>query len=191
MNPELTKQLVERYPSLMEGVGKPPSESCMAFGFECDDGWFHILDHIFYFLHRRNSKQLWIRSAHNDTAYVKVPAPKISLAQVKEKFGGLRVYTDIDTSVCSNKPGDSTELVPESLEREIERHNTETYGAILLAEYMAARTCEVTGNPGKLCSRHGWYKTLSLEKAIEYGYTHPDMPKPEERHDEISVIRDY
>ena len=30
--------------------------------------------------------------------------------------------------------------------------------------------CEVTGEPGALCVRGGWYKTLSYEKAREQGY---------------------
>jgi hypothetical protein len=44
----------------------------MAFGFECGDGWFDILDELF--------------------AKMEASDTEIKLTQVKEKFGTLRVY---------------------------------------------------------------------------------------------------
>ena len=63
---------------------------------------------------------------------------QVRVAQVKEKFGGLRFYVD----------------------------NADDYvrGAIEMAEMMSLRTCEVCGNRGR---KHtgGWIRTLCEEHA--------------------------
>ena len=72
--------------------------------------------------------------------YEDVPAKvhQVVAVQVKEKFGGLRFYTNgCDDAV---------------------------YAMISMAESMSVRTCEVCGNPGKV--RHGgWISTLCDEHA--------------------------
>lgn len=72
MNRELELKLVEKYPKLFQDYGKSPQETCMAWGCECGDGWYLILDELF----EKLSKY-----------------PDVILVQVKEKFGTLRVYT--------------------------------------------------------------------------------------------------
>lgn len=64
--------------------------------------------------------------------------------QVKEKFGTLRVY----------EMG-ADEFID---------------GAIGMAEEMSAVTCEVTGAPGEMCRKGGWYRTLSRDQAAKDGY---------------------
>jgi len=76
MNKELTVKLVNDFPELYKGVYKSPRESCMAFGFECGDGWFELLYNL--------SEQ--IQLAEGGT--------KVVASQVKEKFGTLRFYID-------------------------------------------------------------------------------------------------
>jgi hypothetical protein len=70
MNEENTKYLIEHFPKLYAGVGKPLTESLMGFGFECGDGWFELV--------RDLSEKL---EPHG-----------VEAIQVKEKFGGLRFY---------------------------------------------------------------------------------------------------
>jgi hypothetical protein len=70
----------------------------------------------------------------------------VEAAQIKEKFGTLRIYL---------RTGG----------------NDFMSGAIQFAELMSGTVCERTGQPGKMCrSREGWRKTLSPEKAKEFGY---------------------
>jgi hypothetical protein len=57
----------------------------------------------------------------------------IGVAQIKQKFGGLRIYTDV--------------------------HNEEVAAAISKAEEAAWRTCEQCGQPGKRRGG-GWLETL-------------------------------
>ena len=80
MRNELEKKLIEKFPKIFRDVGLTPQESCMAFGCECDDGWFDLLNELcteiqVYLDKNKNCKQ-------------------VVAAQVKEKFGGLRFYYD-------------------------------------------------------------------------------------------------
>lgn len=69
--------------------------------------------------------------------YNKIYPPSVQIDQIKEKFGGLRFYyTGGDEQIR---------------------------GMVYMAEYLCSKTCEVTGQPGTLCSRGGWLKTLSAE----------------------------
>ena len=70
MNSENTKYLIEHFPKLYAGVGKPLTESLMGFGFEVGDGWFELLKEL----------------------SEKIEPYEVEAVQVKEKFGGLRFY---------------------------------------------------------------------------------------------------
>ena len=64
--------------------------------------------------------------------------PDYRIAQIKEKFGGLRYYIE-------SKRYDETQKVVEEIENR------------------SYTICEITGKPGRLVKRNGWYKTLSYE----------------------------
>lgn len=63
-----------------------------------------------------------------------------SFAQIKEKFGTLRVYT--------NNANDTAE------------------DYVRFAEALSARTCEVCGNTGRAHSSGGWLRTLCNEHSL-------------------------
>jgi len=120
MKDSLEKQLVEKYPSLFRDYNKPASETLICFGCDCNDGWYDILDELF----KKISKY-----------------PDVSLFQVKEKFGGLRVYLN------GGPP--------------------EVYDFIREAEEKSYKTCEKCGKDGKLREDLGWILTL-CETCYEY-----------------------
>lgn len=64
--------------------------------------------------------------------------------QVKEKFGTLRFYYMGGDDACDRM--------------------------IRKAEEKSERTCEITGEPGSLMIKDGWYKTLSDKYARDKGY---------------------
>ncbi len=89
------------------------------------------------------------------------------VAQIKEKFGGLRFYTEPNT-------------LPEDTNRNIAR-------LIFLVECRSFGACEVCGKPGKSepgGSRYGWVKTLCVEHMEErsrgYGPDNTRKPVPTE-----------
>lgn len=80
MREELERQLIEEFPDLFVDKDKPPTESLMCFGCECDDGWFDIL-------------RTMCACIANHLKYG--PQPRefpYRFSQIKEKFAGLRVY---------------------------------------------------------------------------------------------------
>lgn len=72
MSPELERKLIEQYPAQFTGTGKPPGESNMAFGLECDDGWYPIIEEVCAIIDDQGEPVVW--------------------TQIKEKYGGLRMY---------------------------------------------------------------------------------------------------
>lgn len=81
MNKENTEILLDRFPDLYRGRAKPITQSLMAFGFECADGWFDLLIEL-----SEKIDQIAKSGEVSDNEYPEV-------MQVKEKYGGLRFYT--------------------------------------------------------------------------------------------------
>jgi hypothetical protein len=131
MKDELEQQLVTKFPELFKGKDKPPTESLMCFGCECSDGWFDLI-------------YTACACIANHLKY-RPECPPVEFVQIKEKFGGLRLYYF---------GGD--EYVP---------------GVCSMAEAMSYKICEVTGEKGMLCSSGHWLRTLSPEQAEKHGYT--------------------
>jgi len=76
VNAKNTAYLIGRYPILYQGHEWPLTQNLMAFGFECGDGWFKIIDQL--------SADITLLDEKNGTTTIAV--------QVKEKYGGLRFY---------------------------------------------------------------------------------------------------
>lgn len=87
------------------------------FDFSVMDGWADI-----------------IRSLLKE---VKKRHPHVKVLQIKEKFGGLRFYTDI--------------------------YDEKLYDIISLAEIKSRSICEFTGKPGKTYTVNNWVKTACEE----------------------------
>lgn len=115
MKPELEDKLIRRFPKLYGQHNKPMPETCMCWGFECGDGWFDLI---------------WELSEKLEQF------DELEAFQVKEKFGGLRFYTNYYFE-------------------EAEKHIEE-------AMNKSMKTCEVCGKPGKLYS-DGWCSTRCKE----------------------------
>ena len=75
MSPALDALLCQRYPLIFTDRHRPLAESCMGRGFECEDGWFDILDAL--------CERIQFLIDHNGI-------PQVRATQVKEKFGTLR-----------------------------------------------------------------------------------------------------
>lgn len=113
--------LYNKYPNLFENRHKSPMESCMSFGVECDLGWFEIISSLCHRIkqHEDNKK--------DDSEY-----SPVKFDQIKEKFGGLRIY---------HYGGDDY-----------------AKGLIDMAEAISYKICEVCGNKG-YPNKDGWIKT--------------------------------
>ena len=178
MKSELDNKLCQNYPKIFRDRNAGPGESCMHWGFECGDGWYDIIDHLCYAathtwttsieIDEEDAKKLLIKkNGYNGCYYLEIPAPTMVAAQVKEKFGTLRFYYDLELEpniqelYKSGKYPDLTKVV--------ERYQSFFDGIVHMAESMSSRTCEESGKVGELHVSNGgfggWYKTLNEEVA--------------------------
>lgn len=123
MNEDNTEKLFERFKFYRPE--KSIRESLMAFGFEHGDGWFNIIWELSEALEDALSTDG--PSQHTDAE------EPFNVEQVKEKFGGLRFYTNWETKKIRD--------------------------LIMKAEKKSYKTCERCGEPGKQRDG-GWIVTL-------------------------------
>jgi hypothetical protein len=114
MDPKKSKYLFETFPFTRSSGN--PRQDLMCFGFEVQDGWFEILNRL--------CQKLQSMGLPEDFQFL----------QVKEKFGGLRVYVLGGTDAV--------------------------WDAIDAAEAESFKTCEECGSTGKLRTDMGWLRTL-------------------------------
>ena len=146
MRQELQDKLYEKYPNLFSNKDKSIQESCMAWGIECNDGWYDLLSSVCWriFQHEKNiTDRVRIRNENNkENDQSDLEYEPVKFDQIKEKFGGLRFYVQAATD--------------------------EHYNYINFAESMSYRTCEVCGSPGKRYT-DGWHQALCNVHAEEQG----------------------
>ena len=109
-----TEELVGRHPTLLSNV------YC---GLSLPPGWFDLVDTLCFWIDGR-----------------KEYGGKVKVAQIKEKFGGLRFYTD------------SHDLSDEECAK--------LFSVIRFAEALSFRICEECGAPAKRENNGGWLATL-------------------------------
>jgi len=115
------------------------TETCMNWGIETGSGWFDLIDRTCAKIMELDTNKL------------------VQFTQVKEKFGGLRIYFSIqgkepEWKMQSNGP--ILEIVP-SVDDKVQTILNE-------AEEESYKICELCGKPGKLYPG-GWWITLCPE----------------------------
>ena len=135
MNDENNKYLNDKYSDIIRKFQYNGKQ--LPFWFECGDGWLSIIDNLCKEIvnHIDNQRKALDYKKERgelvcDEDYENI---KITVQQVKEKYGGLRFYI----------------------------YNGDEYvrGMIDFAESFSYKICESCGNPGKLKSE-GWWRTL-------------------------------
>jgi hypothetical protein len=84
MKSELEQQLVKKYPKILKDYKGDMMQTCMAWGMECDDGWYKLLDKCMEKL------QYFCDLCSKDGEEVQVVAN-----QIKEKYGTLSFYASV------------------------------------------------------------------------------------------------
>ena len=77
MTEELDSKLCQDFPNLFKNRYASLTETCMCWGFECEDGWFDLIYNLCV-----NIQNYIIESKFEN----------IEVLQVKEKYGNLRFY---------------------------------------------------------------------------------------------------
>lgn len=141
MNIELEQKLVEKYPTILKNYRGDRKVTAMAWGFECGDGWYNLLD-------KGMEKIKYLCEIFSVVNSNKV---EVVADQIKEKFGTLCFYYSIENA---------TDI----------QHNIIS-SIIISMEDQSEHTCEVSGERGVLCKKYGWVKTLCDEEAEKLGYS--------------------
>lgn len=146
MRIELQKKLVEKYPKIFSAYGGDPKVTCMAWGIECGDGWYNIIDSLCSCITgylgsaniKYNEKNELVDRSQEDPAYVH----HVTAEQVKEKYGTLRFYY--------NGGNETTEAM------------------VSLAERLSGVTCEICGCKSEPPDdKSGWVHTLCEDCLID------------------------
>jgi hypothetical protein len=152
----------------------------MSKKYEVGDGWHQIIDDAIDLINRYIESRFSHSKLKNERkhptggwmySHEKCPVkPELLIFQIKEKTGGLCIYTGVE---------DHKEDLPEEFDKEDYNNKIETLcgfieGAKSYAIMLADKTCEFTGKPGVKVSNGYWIKTLSPEAAKEKGYDHPE-----------------
>lgn len=117
----ITKEIFEK----RVGAYPKPLEPFEMFGIECGRGWNSLIEPIFNWIKNYNDE-------HEDNP--------IEIQQIKEKFGGLRIYVSHE---------------PEELKRMIIKAEGDSYGI-----------CEECGSQKEVGHTVGWIKTV-CRKCVE------------------------
>jgi ribosomal protein L37AE/L43A len=113
------QDIIKKYPELFGEPPYDPKETLICFGFEVSNAWLPILEKGF-----REMAKIVKRDEFTD----------FKVIQVKEKFGGLRVYTNYYT---------------DEIDKIIDR-----------MEEQCAHTCEQCGSSEGKLRQDGWWQTL-------------------------------
>lgn len=137
--------LYEKYPDLFQNRLKSPKESCLSFGIECNLGWYDIVSSVCWMIKQhednKKSQKEWKEKQNQeikDSMGISIVGEEpeyfpVKFDQVKEKFGGLRLYFS---------GGDDY-----------------VKGLVNMAEAMSYHVCETCGNKGTP-NKGGWIVTL-------------------------------
>lgn len=79
MDKRKEKLLADRFPEFWDNLYGDRVVTCMAYGFQCGDGWFQLI---------------WNLCEEIEAVLKSDPVTGFKVGQVKEKFGSLRFYVD-------------------------------------------------------------------------------------------------
>ena len=142
---EFSKKMEEKHPSMFD---QPYGGFCIG------PGWWPIIEALCgqidsYTRWRNNTREALLKDNPHGHKIPDAVKP-VKVAQIKEKFGGLRFYYD---------GGDD-----------------HINGMVRMAEIWAGQVCEECGKPGKSRSS-GWIKTLCDEHEAERQKRYEDMAR--------------
>ena len=123
MDSELEQILVDKYPEITKEYHLSAQDSCMGRGFECGNGWYGIIDKCCEGIKRIVDKK----------------GITVVFAQVKEKFGQLRIYVEMEGA----KDGDKKDVL--GLIDSCSKESTHV-----------CETCGVFSKDSLLKDRNGW-----------------------------------
>ena len=125
-------EFFEKYPSLFS-LKDNPKEPIGVYGIECGEGWCDIIDSLCFMIAQQERNIEGNNKYRVSKGEKPIEYEPFRFTQIKEKFGGLRVY--------------------------YYGGNEYTRGLVGMAESWSYHTCEKCGSKGKP-DKKGWIMTL-------------------------------
>ena len=179
MSPEKDAYLCEKYPKIFVNRNSDVKESCMAWGFDINDGWFHIIDsacnliqgHIDWRNQQREKDIKYNEAVDKALAGDMVDLYKALFIDNPDNLTGWQ-QEQIENAL-SGKKRKVSEATPQFVAEQIKEKfgtlrfyysggNEYTSGVANMAEAMSGSICEVCGKPGSTGGK-GWIKTACEE----------------------------
>lgn len=128
------EELIDKYPKIFQDYDGNPGRCNW---LDLPTGWIGVVDKLC------GSIQSYIDNTVRYTKEGPKGPEQINCVQMKEKFGGLRFYTN--------------------------GHDDEIDGMITMAEYMCSNTCQTCGSEQDLGVTSGWISVLCRTCVISHG----------------------
>jgi organic radical activating enzyme len=171
------KKILEKYPLLFESLD--PQEPFSLFGFECEIGWYNIIEKACYVMYSDYAEakgQLNYVQGYIDH-FDKYVANKRSFDKNTSEEDMLKELNN-SKETYSKKMEEAKKKLPKvvqvkekfgTLRLYTDNNNEVSYAITAYAELMSEDICEMCGNAGKTY-RMSWHKTLCRQHAVErYG----------------------
>lgn len=130
------ESLYEKYSSLFEH--RKDRSIPLKYGIECDIGWYDILSSLCFLIAQRENNNEWSNKNRIKENREPIPYESVKFIQIKQKFGGLRVYFD--------------------------GGNDYIRGLVHMAEGLSYKICEKCGEKGTLRKNNGYGFQVLCEK---------------------------
>lgn len=196
MSPELDKKLVEKYPKIFANRFGNMKDTCMCWGFSCNDGWYWLIDSL--------CSNLQWNTDHNNKSYViknttlrklipqlewlirKLPG-KYNINWKKQKnpiviLRGFLLSKLYDWRKSLDfiyiESGRYPQIVASQVKEKfgglrfyVEGASAEQYAIINWAESLSYHICEICGSTKNIGRTSGWITTLCEECALKGNIT--------------------
>ena len=174
MKQELDDYLVKTYPKMFVERNLSMMQTCMCWGFTCDDGWLNIIDRLCSKIQSHIDWKAEQREFIIRYNQILEDAKQGNFKLFDEEYDD-NIYKDSAwlekrrAEVIEEEPRMIAEIVPQVVVNQVkEKYGTLRFyytggdrfvdGLVGMAEEMSLVTCESCGAPGKLRGR-GWYYT--------------------------------
>lgn len=162
MTPKLEQKLIAKYPLILAKTQLTANEGDMYFGICCGDGWYNLLDTLFWN----------IQNYITETNKVSIATTKYNLMREQVLVGDYTLFNAqysgydnylLDTfreQLLNNKPKPVVDKVEQIVATQVKEKfgtlrfyydgfgNERIMGMCYMAEALSSSICEVCGNPG-------------------------------------------
>lgn len=161
MSPELDEKLCKEFPLMFKNRHASATETCMCWGFACDDGWYNILHALCTGIqwHINQSIQNNARATEYEQRRLSVISGDCAMFDEYTRGMPAEQIAQMKSNLLVNLPEKIEPVVPQVVVTQVKEKfgglrfyydggDSVIEGMVRMAERMSAVTCEECGAPG-------------------------------------------